>query len=113
MERDYDNRQSGRKTEPFNYNKIGGGNDSGYQIHQERENNYGQANAYSQAEIDKELENGTGEPFLYLVMGYIPSDVLAIADFGGGGHSLPRTGMQHRSLRVYGTEGFQNCLGQR
>lgn len=56
VERDYDNRQSGRKTEPFNYNKIGGGNDSGYQIHQERENNYGQANAYSQAEIDKELE---------------------------------------------------------
>ena len=50
------NRQSGRKTVAFDYNRRSDGNNSGYHIPQGREDNYGQANAYSQAEIDKALE---------------------------------------------------------
>lgn len=55
-ETDKGSRQSGRKTEAFDYNRRSDGNNSGYQIPQGREDNYGQANAYSQAEIDKALE---------------------------------------------------------
>lgn len=52
----YANRQSGRPTEAFDYNRGDRGNYSGYQPVEEKESNYGQANAYSQAEIDKALE---------------------------------------------------------
>lgn len=55
-ETDNTNRSSGRKTEVFDYKKMDNGNDAGYRRSEGRDENYGQANVYSQAEIDKALE---------------------------------------------------------
>ena len=53
---DFNKRQGGRKTEAFDYNKVNKERYSDNPPVQGREEIYGQANAYSQAEIDKELE---------------------------------------------------------
>lgn len=87
-ETDNGNRQNGRKTEAFDYNRGNHGYNSGYQKSQGREDNYGQANTYSQAEIDKALEKWNWGaffctwlwgvfhrmywPLLILVVAYIP-----------------------------------------